>query len=82
MVEEVSGLLTVCVTVLGLEVDLVCEVNSAVVWELSTVFSLVPFTVVVQVGLDKGRLLAEFLDDVGDEVGLLFEANVTVCLEL
>lgn len=82
MVEEVSGLLTVCVTVLGLEVDLVYEVNSAVVWELSTVFSLVPFTVVVQVGLDKGRLLAEFLDDVGDEVGLLFEVNVTVCLEL
>lgn len=79
MVEEVSGLLIGCVTVLGLEVDLVCEVNTAVVRELSIVFSSVAFNVVVQVGLDRGRLLA---DDIEVEVSLLFEVNGTVCLEL
>jgi hypothetical protein len=79
VVEEVSGLLIGCVTVLGLEVDLVCEVNTAVVRELSIVFSSVAFNVVVQVGLDRGRLLA---DDIEVEVSLLFEVNGTVCLEL
>lgn len=80
--EEVSGLLTDCVTVLGLEVDLVCEVNAAVVRELSIVFALVSLTPVVQVGLDRGRLLTELLDSIGGEVTLLFEVNGTVCLEL
>lgn len=40
------------------------------------------FTMVVQVGLDAGRLLTEFVDTMGCEVALIFEVNVTVCLEL
>lgn len=60
---EVTGLLIICVTVLALEVDSVCEVNT-------------------DVGLDVTRLLAEFVDPMRCEVALLFEVNVTVCLEL
>lgn len=60
---EVAGLLTVCVTMLAFEVDLVCEVNT-------------------DAGLGVTRLLAEFVDTIRWEVALLFEVNVTVCLEL